>query len=82
MNCTDRELLSYILTLYSITLSQDSWMLKKYIFTMSRLVENEVFNKTLRKTMKLLDGELCGKENCNDWLINHLFVLYKGPEAI
>jgi hypothetical protein len=80
MTCSDRELLSYILTLYSITTVQDSWALKKYIFSMSRQVENDLFNKVLRKTMKLLDGRLCGRENCNDWLVNQLFVLYNAPE--
>lgn len=78
----DRETLSYILILYSITLSSDYIELKRYVAVMSRIVETESFNKILRKTMKMLEGEICGKETCNDWLVNQLFSLYKNPEAI
>lgn len=73
----DKELLLYIIVLYDICLKADLLELKKYTLIMSRLVETEIFNKVLRKTMKLLDGEICGREICGDWLINALFQLYK-----
>lgn len=73
----DKEVLSYVLMLYSISIAQDVPELKRFVSAMSRLVENDMFNKVLRKTMKILDTERCGKEACTDWLVNQLFTLYK-----
>jgi hypothetical protein len=78
---TDESRLKLILILCSIAVSQDRPQLKEFVKVCSRYVTDSDFNKIMRKSLKILELQKCGRTSCPDWLMNHLFELYKtNPE--
>ena len=78
---TDELRLKLILILCSITINQNAAQLKEFIKICSHYVTDSDFNKIMRKALKILDLQKCGRVNCPDWLMNNLFDLYKtNPE--
>jgi len=74
---TDKLRLKLILILCSITVNQDHAQLKEFIKICSHYVTDSDFNKIMRKSLKILELQRCGQTSCPDWLMNHLFELYK-----
>jgi hypothetical protein len=74
---TDSEKLKLILILCSICIEQDVSKLKNFIKVSARYIDNNDFNKILRKTIKITENKRCGTMSCPDWLMNELFQLYK-----
>lgn len=73
----DDELLKLILILCDICIKQDRFLLSRYVYIISRNLENEEFDRVLRKSMKVLESYRIGDISCQDWLINELFSIYK-----
>jgi len=78
---TDELRLRLILILCSVSVSQDAIRLKEFVKICSHYVTDSDFNKIMRKALKILELQKCGRESCPDWLMNNLFQLYKtNPE--
>ncbi len=77
---TDLLRLKLILILCSIVVNKDKEKLKEFVKICSRHVTDPDFNKIMRKSLKILETQRCGSESCPDWLMNHLFDLYKSTE--
>jgi hypothetical protein len=76
----DSELLKLILILCNICIKQDRFLLSRYVYVVSRNLENDEFDRVLRKSMKILESYKNGEISCQDWLINELFSIYKMGE--
>ena len=78
---TDELRLKLILILCSVTVDQNHAQLKEFVKICSRYVTDSDFNKIMRKSLKILEIQKCGRTSCPDWLMNNLFDLYKtNPE--
>lgn len=76
----DDELLKLIFILCDICIKQDRFLLSRYVYIVSRNLENDEFDRVLRKSMKVLEKYKIGDISCQDWLINELFSIYKMGE--
>jgi hypothetical protein len=77
-DATHDELLSLMIILYSIALSQDVVELNRFVVVTSKIIGPEDFNKLLRRVMRMMGTNKCGGDtSCSDWLMTKLYELYE-----
>jgi hypothetical protein len=72
-----KELLEFMIIIFHICRKEDITELKRFLNVVSGTIGPEDFNKLLRRVMKMMGSEKCGKDLCSDWLMTKLYELYK-----
>jgi hypothetical protein len=73
----DDERLKLIFILCDICKKQDRVLLARYVYVVSRNLENSDFDIILRRVMKIMENVTTNGVSGQDWLMNELFTLYK-----
>jgi hypothetical protein len=72
-----KELLSFMVVIFEICKKEDFASLHRFVNVVASSIGPEDFNKLLRRVMKMMGNEKCGKDLCSDWLMTKLYELYK-----
>jgi hypothetical protein len=68
---------SLMLILCKICTTTDKDALKAHVFYCSNHLSDSDYTRIVYSTMKLLYGQKCKAEPCEDWLVSNLYAIYR-----